>query len=112
MKRIEAIIRRDKVSDVCDALAQTGHPGITISLVEGRGRQKAWTNYVRGTTRAVSVLARARLEVFTSDEDAPVIIKTIREAAFTGEVGDGRIFVHDLADAIRIRTNESGLAAL
>ncbi len=112
MKRIEAIIRPAKVSDVCEALAKTGQPGVTVSAVEGRGNQKAWVHHVRGTSQAVSMLARSRVEVVVKDEDADGIIRTIRDAAVTGKVGDGRIFVHDMADAIRIRTNESGTAAL
>ncbi len=85
---------------------------MTISSVEGRGNQKPWVNHVRGVTYDVSLLAKTRVEVIVKDEDADKIIKVIREAALTGEVGDGKIFVHDMAGAIRIRTNESGVAAL
>jgi nitrogen regulatory protein P-II 1 len=112
MKRIEAIIRPSKVSDVCAALNSIGHPGVTISTVEGRGSQHGWKNQVRGVSYNVSVLTRSRMEVVAKDEDVDVIIKAIRDAALTGEVGDGKIFVHDMADVIRIRTNESGMAAL
>ncbi len=112
MKRIEAIIRPTKVSEVCAALDKAGHSGVTISAVEGRGNQKAWVNQVRGVAQAVRFLARARVEVVVKDEDADKIIKAIRDASLTGEVGDGKIFVHDMADVIRIRTNESGMAAL
>ena len=112
MKRIEAIIRPTKVSEVCAALSKAGHPGITISEVEGRGNQKGWVNQVRGASYEVSLLTRARVEVVVNDEDAGAIVKAIRDASLTGEVGDGKIFVHDLADVIRIRTNESGVAAL
>ncbi len=112
MKRIEAIIRPAKVSDVCAALDKAGHPGVTISAVEGRGSQKGWVNQVRGSAYERNLLAKARVEVVASDENADKIIKAIRDAALTGEVGDGKIFVHDMADAIRIRTNESGMAAI
>ena len=112
MKRIEAIIRPTKVSEVCAALEKAGHSGVTISAVEGRGNQKAWVNQIRGVTQAVSLLSKARVEVVVKDEDADKIIKAIRDAALTGEVGDGKIFIHDMADVIRIRTNESGMAAL
>ncbi len=112
VKRVEAIIRPTKVSDVCAALSSIGHPGITISAVEGRGSQQGWTHHVRSASYHENVLARARVEVVVKDEDLDVIIKAIRDAALTGEVGDGKIFVHDMADVIRIRTNESGLAAL
>lgn len=114
MKRIEAIIHPSKVAEVCDALDKAGHSGVTVSAVEGRGNQKAWVNQVRGVSHAVSLLARARVEVVIKDEDedADTIVKAIRDAALTGEVGDGKIFIHDMANAIRIRTNESGMAAL
>ncbi|MGE5808863.1 MAG: P-II family nitrogen regulator [Nitrospirota bacterium] len=112
MKRIEAIIRPTKVSDVCTALDKAGHPGVTVSAVEGRGSQKGWVNQVRSAAFKVSLLAKARVEVVVRDEDAAKIIRAIHDAALTGEVGDGKIFVHDLADVIRIRTNESGMAAL
>ncbi len=112
MKRIEAIIRPSKISDVCEALGKAGHPGVTVSKVEGQGNQKGWVNQVRGVSYTMALLARARVEVVAKDEDADRIIRTIRDAAVTGEVGDGRIFVHDMAGAIRIRTNESGPEAL
>lgn len=112
MKRIEAIIRPTKVSDVCAALDKAGHPGVTVSAVEGRGNQKGWVNQVRGMSYSMSLLTRARVEVVVKDEDADLIIKAIRDAALTGEVGDGKIFIHDMANAIRIRTNESGMAAI
>ncbi len=112
MKRIEAIIRPEKASDVCAALDKAGHPGVTLSQVEGHGDQKSWVNHVRGISYKVNLLTKTRVEVVVKDEDADKIIKTIRDAALTGEVGDGKIFVHDMADAIRIRTNETGMAAL
>ncbi len=112
MKRIEAIIRPSKVTEVCAALGKAGHPGVTISKVEGQGHQKGWINQVRGVAYDTSLLARARVEVVVRDEDANTVIKAIRDAAVTGEVGDGKIFIHDMAGAVRIRTNESGVAAL
>ncbi len=112
MKRIEAIIRPAKVGDVCAALTTIGQQGVTISAVEGRGREQGWTHHVRSMTYNELALAKSRVEVVSSDGDAPAIVKAIREAALTGDVGDGMIFVHDIADAIRIRTNESGVAAL
>ena len=112
VKRIEAIIRPGKVSDVCEALDKTGHSGVTISAVEGRGKQKGWVNQIRGSSYKVNLLTKARLEVIAKDEDVDDIVKTIRDAALTGEVGDGKIFIHDMANVIRIRTNESGMAAL
>jgi nitrogen regulatory protein P-II 1 len=112
MKRIEAIIRPDKVSDVCTALDSVGHPGMTISIISGQGNKQGWTQQVRAISYKVTQHAKARLEVVTTDEDVDLLIKTIRNAASTGNAGDGMIFVHDVADAIRIRTNESGVTAL
>jgi len=112
MKRIEAIVRPEKASEVCDALNKVGHPGVTLSQVEGHGDQKGWTNHVRGMSYRVNLLSKTRVEVVAKDEDVDKIIKAIVNAALTGEVGDGKIFVHDIANAIRIRTNESGIAAI
>jgi nitrogen regulatory protein P-II 1 len=113
MKRIEAIIRPEKASEVCAALDKAGHPGVTLSQVEGQGEPKGWVNQVRGISyKKVSLRSRTRVEVVVKDEDLDTIIKAIRDAALTGEVGDGKIFVHDMANAIRIRTNESGVAAI
>ena len=112
MKRIEAIIRPSKVGDVCAALTSIGHPGVTISTVEGRGREQGWTHHVRSMTYNEKALAKSRLEIVSNDNDAGMIVAAIRKAALTGDVGDGMIFVHEIADAIRIRTNESGAAAL
>lgn len=112
MKRIEAIIRPSKVSDVCAALDRAGHAGVTISEIEGRGSQKGWVNQVRSASYEVRLLPKARVEVVVTDDEADRIVKAIRDASLTGEVGDGKIFVHDIADVIRIRTNESGIAAL
>jgi nitrogen regulatory protein P-II 1 len=112
MKRIEAIIRPSQVSEVCVALGRVGHPGVTISAVEGRGGQQGWRHHVRSMTFNDSILAKTRVEVVVNDTDAAAIIKAIRDAAVTGDVGDGKIFVHDIADVIRIRTNESGVTAI
>ena len=112
MKRIEAIIRPAKVSEVCAALDKVGHPGVTISEIKGHGRQKGIVTKYRGVSYNVSLVAKMRVEVVVKDEDTDKIVKAVREAALTGEVGDGKIFVHDMADAIRIRTNETGMAAI
>ena len=112
MKRIEAIIRPGKVSEVCTALDKAGHPGVTISAIEGRGKHAGWVNQIRGISYKVNLVTKARVEVVTNDEDADNVVKTIRDAALTGSAGDGKIFIHDMADVVRIRTNESGMAAL
>ena len=112
MKRIEAIIRPAKVSEVCAALDKVGHPGVTISETKGHGRQKGTVTKYRGVLYKVGLVAKTSVEVVVHDEDADKIVKAVRKAALTGEMGDGKIFVHDMADAIRIRTNETGKAAI
>ncbi len=112
MKRIEAIIRPEKASEVCVALDKLGHADVTLSQVESHGNQKGWVNHIRGISYKVSTLSKTRIEVVVKDDDAYKIIKAIRDAALTGAEGDGNIFVHDMADAIRIWTNESSMAAL
>ena len=112
MKRIEAIIRPAKVSDVCAALDTVGHPGVTISEIKGHGRKKGTVTKYRGVLYKVGLVAKTRVEVVVQDEDADKIVKAVRGAALTGEAGDGKIFVHDMAGVIRIRTNETGMAAI
>jgi len=112
MKRIEAIIRPEKESDVCAALDRVGHPGVTISEIKGHGRQKGTQTKYRGVLYKVGLVAKTRVEVVVQDEDAGRIVVAIRDAAMTGKMGDGKIFVHDMADVIRIRTNETGMAAI
>ncbi len=112
MKRIEAIIRPAMVGDVCDALDKVGHPGVTISDVEGHGNQKGVDKQVRGRTYKVDLLTKKRVEVIAKDNEADKIIKAIRDAVFTGEIGDGKIFISSMSDAIRIRTGETGEAAI
>lgn len=112
MKRIEAIIRPAKVSEVCDALEKAGHPGVTISDVEGHGSQKGVEKQVRGKTYKVDLLTKKKVEVIAKDNEADKIIRAIRDAVFTGKIGDGKIFVSTMADAVRIRTGETGEAAI
>ncbi len=111
MKRIEAIIRPTKIGKLCIALENAGHPGLTFSLIESRGKQGGEKYQLRGRTYRADLVSRARVEVIVKDTDADRIVKTIREAAFTGEMGDGEIYVHSMEDIIRIRTGESGEAA-
>ena len=112
MKKIEAIIRPAKVGDVCDALNKLGHPGIMLTEIEGHGKQKGIEQEFRGKTYKTELLSKAKLEVVVNDQDLDKTIKTIREAAFTGKMGDGKIFVYAVADAIRIRTAEEGEVAV
>lgn len=111
MKRIEAIIRPTKVGKVCAALEGVGHPGPRISQIEDKS-QKGTGYLLRGSTYRVDLVSKSRLEVFAKDAEADKIIKVIRDAAFTGENGDGEIFVYAMEDAILIKTGESGEAAI
>ena len=112
MKKIEAIIRPAKVGDVCDALNKLGHPGIMITEIEGHGKQKGIEQEFHGKTYKTELLKKAKLEVVVNDKDLDRTIKAIREAAFTGKVGDGKIFIYPVDSAIRIRTDEKGEVAV
>jgi len=105
MKRIEAIIRPDKVGGVFTALKKIGHPGVMISEIEGHGNQEGLKLQVRGNTYKVT---KARLEVIVKENETDAIVNAIRKAAYTGEIGDGKIFVHPVDDAMRVRTGERG----
>ena len=112
MKKIEAIIRPTKVGDVCAALERIGHPGIMITEIEGHGRQKGIEQEFRGKTYKTELLSKAKLEVVVNDWELDKTIKAIREAAFTGKVGDGKLFIYPVDNAIRIRTDEKGDVAV
>ena len=112
MKKVEAIIRHFKLEEVKDALNSRGVQGMTVTEVRGFGRQKGHTETYRGAEYAVDFLPKVKLEVVVSDTDAQQVIDTILTAARTGQVGDGKIFVTDLADVIRIRTGETAHAAV
>jgi nitrogen regulatory protein P-II 1 len=112
MKKIEAIIRPGKVGEVRAALEKAGHPGLMISEIEGHGNQKGIEQHVRGRKYKVDMLPKARVEVVVRDKEAGRIIKAIRDAVVTGEIGDGKIFVSSMEDAVRIRTGETGEDAI
>ncbi len=112
MKRIEAIICPDKVADVITALEEAGQPGVTISTVESRGGRQTWVHHLRCGSYQDSARERSRIEVVVSDDDAGRIVNAVRSAASTGSTDDGHIYIHDLAEVVRIRTCESGVAAL
>jgi nitrogen regulatory protein P-II 1 len=112
MKRIEAIIRPAKVGEVCAALERIGHPGMMISEIEGHGKQKGIEQQVRGKTYKVDFITKARIELIVNDADVEKIVAAVRPAAVTGQVGDGKIFIHPVEDAIRLRTNERGESAI
>jgi nitrogen regulatory protein P-II 1 len=106
MKKIEAIIRHFKLEDVKSALSEHGVQGMTVTEVRGFGRQKGHTEMYRGTEYTVDLVPKIKLEVVVAEEAAQGVIDTIVQAARTGQVGDGKIFVHDLAQTVRIRTGE------
>jgi nitrogen regulatory protein P-II 1 len=112
MKKIEAIIRPEKVEEVRKALEKVGFPGVNLSEVEGHGKQKGVVQQWRGEQYRVELLPKTRLEVVVSDKDVRKIVQAIQETAKTGSVGDGKIFVSTVDEVIRIRTSETGEAAL
>lgn len=112
MKKIEAIIRPEKMDDVKKALEAAGYPGITITQVEGHGKQKGVTQQWRGEVYKVDLLSKTKVEIVVMDKDKEKIIVAIQQAAGTGAVGDGKIFVTNVEDVIRIRTRERGDTAL
>ena len=112
MKKIEAIIRPEKVDDVRKALEKAGYPGMTMSEVEGHGKQKGVTPQWRGESYKVDLLPKTKIELIVSDKDAGRITGAITSAAKTGAVGDGKIFISQVEDAVRIRTGDRGEDAL
>jgi len=112
MKKIEAVIRHFKLEDVKNALNEQGIAGMTITEVRGFGRQKGHTETYRGTEYAVDFVPKVKLEIAVSEEQSQAVIDTIIKTAQTGQIGDGKIFVSDLTESIRIRTGETGGEAL
>ena len=112
MKKIEAIIRPEKLDEVRKAIEAVGYPGMTITEAEGHGKQKGLTQQWRGETYRVEFLPKIKLELVVADADADRIIQAIIKAAKTGSVGDGKIFVSDIRDVLKIRTGERGEVAL
>ena len=112
MKKIEAIVRHFKLEDVKEALTQKGVTGMTVTEVRGFGRQKGHTEMYRGTEYTVDFVPKVKVEVVVDDAKLQAVIDAIVKAAQTGQVGDGKIFVSDLSNAVRIRTAETGNDAL
>ena len=112
MKKIEAIVRPEKLDDVRTAIEGAGYPGITITEAEGHGKQKGITQQWRGETYRVGYVPKVKLEIVVSDSSVKALVEAIVNAAKTGAVGDGKIFVSDVTDVVRIRTGESGEVAL
>jgi nitrogen regulatory protein P-II 1 len=112
MKKIEAIIRHFKLEDVKNALAERGIHGMTVSEVRGFGRQRGHTERYRGAEYHVDFVPKVKVEIVCSDANLQLVVQTILRTAQTGQIGDGKLFVADLQDAIRIRTGETGEEAL
>lgn len=112
MKKVEAIIKPFKLDEVKEALQDVGVQGLTVSEVKGFGRQKGHTELYRGAEYVVDFLPKIKLETVVNDADAAKVVETIQKAAMTGRIGDGKIFVSNIDDVIRIRTGESGAIAI
>jgi len=112
MKKIEAIIQPHKLEDAKEALKAIGVDGMTITDVRGHGRQKGHTEVYRGMEYKVDLLPKVKLELVVSDARADEVLRTLSAAARSGKIGDGKIFIFDVADAIRIRNDDRGEAAL
>ncbi len=108
MKMVTAIIRPHRLQDVKEALADVGVVGMTVTDVRGAGRQKGQVERYRGSEYSIDLLAKVKLEVAVLDDQAEEVIQAIRKAAYTGEIGDGKIFLMPLEDCIRVRTGERG----
>ena len=112
MKKIEAIIKPFKLEEVREALSDAGVSGLTVGEVKGFGRQKGHTELYRGAEYAIDFLPKVKVEVVVPDSLLETALEAIARAARTGKIGDGKIFVYDVAQAIRIRTGETGEAAI
>ncbi len=112
MKKIEAIIQPSRFESVKDALLEIGIEGITVSEVRGHGRQKGHTEIYRGSEYSVDLLPKVKLEMVIAKAHAEKVVAAILKAAKTGKIGDGKIFVYAIEDAIRIRNEEHGESAL
>ena len=112
MKKIEAVVKPFKLDEVREALAEIGVHGMTISEVKGFGRQHGQTELYRGSEYHIEFLPKIKIEVVATDEQYRDIVDTLIEHASTGNVGDGKVFIFDVDEAIRIRTGESGKAAI
>jgi nitrogen regulatory protein PII len=108
MKKIEAIIRPERLQDVQDALDDLGVSGLTVTEVMGCGRQKGYKEQYRGSTANISLLHKLKVETVVPDEVVEPVVAALIGAARTGEIGDGRVWVYDIDQAVRIRTGERG----
>lgn len=112
MKKIEAFIRPEKLEDIKEMLKSLNLNGLSISQIMGCGSQKGWKEFVRGSEVDVNVLPKIKIELVVRAEQVEDVIEKIAGKAKTGDVGDGKIFISEITDALRIRTNERGLNAI
>ena len=112
MKKIEAIIKPFKLDEVKEALQKAGIQGMTVAEVKGFGRQKGHTELYRGAEYIVDFLPKVRVEVVVDDAQAQTVVEAITKAAKTGKIGDGKIFISNLEEVVRIRTGETGKSAI
>ncbi|MBF0467224.1 MAG: P-II family nitrogen regulator [Nitrospirae bacterium] len=112
MKKIDAIIKPFKLDDVKDALHVLGVQGMTVTEVKGFGRQKGHTEVYRGTEYVIDFIPKVKIEVVVTDDLVEKVLESIEKAAKTGKIGDGKIFIYSVDDAVRIRTGERGDVAL
>ena len=112
MKKIEAVVRHHKLDDISEALNEAGFQGMTVTEVRGYGRQKGHTETYRGAEYQVDFVPKIKIEVAIDDADLQAVVDTIVKTAQTGSIGDGKIFVSELTEVVRIRTAEVGVAAI
>jgi nitrogen regulatory protein P-II 1 len=112
MKKVEAVIKPFKLDDVKEALQDLGVQGMTVLEAKGYGRQKGHTELYRGAEYVVDFLPKIKIEVVIADDQLTAVLEAIQNAARTGRIGDGKIFISDIADVVRIRTGESGASAI
>jgi nitrogen regulatory protein PII len=112
MQKITAVIRPEKFEDVRQALEAKGYPGISVTRIEGHGRQKGLTQQFRGGQYTINMIPKFKIDIVVKDSEAESLVKTIMAAAKTGETGDGKIFVSPITRVFRIRTGEENEAAI
>lgn len=112
MKRIEAIVRPEKLEDIVEKLDSLGHSGITVTQVEGHGRQKGIVEQFRGKEYKLLFIPKVKIEAVVRDELVETVLDAIVTAAYTGNVGDGKIFISEVKDAVRVRTKDRGESAV
>ena len=112
MKKVEAVIRPERLDMVMEELGKLGYPGVTISDVRGHGKQKGVSHMWRGAEYRVEFLPKVKVEVVVIEKDVSKVTASIVRAARTGSIGDGKVFIYDVDNAVRVRTGESGFNAI